>query len=64
MITTPNGLSFVQELLSSTNDYVLEFSNAARSKTIAAAWTTEAAHTATIYGRRLQVSSKPIYVLK
>jgi polysaccharide biosynthesis protein PslG len=64
MMMTLNGLSFVQELPASTNDYVMEFSNAARSKTIAAAWTTGAAHMATVYGKKLQLSSKPIFVLK
>jgi hypothetical protein len=64
MMTTLNGLSFVQELPASANDYVMEFSNAARSKTIAATWTVGAAHMATIYGRRLQLSNKPIYVQK
>jgi hypothetical protein len=64
MMTTLNGLSFVQELPASANDYVMEFSNATRSKTIAAAWTTGAAHTVTVYGRKLQLSSKPIFVMK
>jgi polysaccharide biosynthesis protein PslG len=64
MMTTLNGLSFIQELPASTNDYVMEFSNETRSKTVAAAWTMGAAHTVTIYGKKLQLSSKPIYVQK
>jgi hypothetical protein len=62
MITALRGLSFVEQLPSAPKDYVLEFSNG--TKTVAAAWTTGAAHTVTIYNRSLRISGRPIYVTK
>jgi polysaccharide biosynthesis protein PslG len=62
MISQLRGLSFVRRLPSVDTDYFMEFSNG--TKTVTAAWTSEAAHTLTIYGRSVRLSGKPIYVTK
>ncbi len=56
------GLSFARRLPSNDNDYVMEFSNGAR--TVAAAWTTSSTHNVSVYGRSIRVSGKPTYVTK
>jgi polysaccharide biosynthesis protein PslG len=60
MIQTLKGLSFVKQLPSSDDDYLMEFSNG--TKTIVAAWTTLSAHTVNLYGKSVKMSGKPIYV--
>jgi polysaccharide biosynthesis protein PslG len=60
MIGELKGLSFSQRLPSVGTDYFLEFSNG--TKTVIAAWTSENAHAATVYGKSVRLTGKPIYV--
>lgn len=62
MIRTLKGLSFVRRLPSADKDYLLEFSNG--TKTVTAAWTTGAAHTASIYNKPVTLRGRPVYVTK
>jgi polysaccharide biosynthesis protein PslG len=62
MISRLEGLSFVQRLPSADSDYFMEFSDG--TKTVTAAWTSEAAHTVTVYGRSVRLDGNPVYLIR
>ena len=55
-----NGKHFTQRLTSSTNDYLLQFSNG--SQTTIAAWTVDPAHSVQINGASVNLTDVPQYI--
>jgi len=55
------GMTFGGKMPTAASDYIYEYVNASGAKT-AVAWTTGAAHSATVYGQSVNLTTTPVYV--
>ncbi|GEM_PF-596158 len=62
LIQNVGGMNFSKRLPSASTDYIFEYNNPSTGAQTAAAWTTGAAHTISIYGQSVNLTNSPIYV--